>query len=45
MKQPRLHNIHARNISDEIDDNMVEISAKSNKIPLIQKIFSKNILH
>ena len=32
MKQPRLHNIHVRNVSGEIDDNNVETSAKSNKI-------------
>jgi hypothetical protein len=30
IKQPRLHNIHVRNISGEIDDNNVDTNAKLN---------------
>ncbi len=30
IKQPRLHNIHVRNISGEIEDNIVDTSAKRN---------------
>jgi hypothetical protein len=32
MKQPRLHNIHVRNVSGEIDDNNVDTSAERNSI-------------
>ena len=31
IKHPRLHNIHVRNVSGEIDDNNVDTSAKRNK--------------
>lgn len=34
IKQPRLHNIHVRNVSGEIEFNNVETSAKEEMIEI-----------